>query len=271
VSVIPFHITALLYFVATLVYIAYLVSHKQRILYIGRGLLIGAFSLHTVTIILRWVDAGRTPAANLYEALTVLAWIIVCLSIVADVRYKLAIIGSFTSPVALLLLLTASFLPREIVPLAPALMSYWLPVHVTLALLGNAFFILAFLMGAMYLIQERHLKKRKIGGLYYLLPSLEILDELNYRALTYGFPLLTLAMITGAIWAGYVWGSYWSWEPRQAWSLITWFLYAALLHGRITAGWRGRKAAIFSAIGVAVLLGSFLAINLLYRGKHGFL
>jgi cytochrome c-type biogenesis protein CcsB len=271
VSIIAFHITAFLYFVATLVYIAYLISHRDKVLSLGRGILIGGFCIHTITIVTRWIEAGRTPTANLYESITVLVWIIVGLYILVDLRYKLSVLGSFVAPFALLLFITASFMPMEIVPLAPSLESYWLPIHVTLALLGNAFFVLAFLFGIMYLIQERHLKSHKIGGLYFLLPSLEILDELNYRSLTYGFPLLTLAMITGAIWAEYVWGSYWSWEPRQTWSLITWFLYAALLHGRLNSGWRGRKASILSIVGLVVLLGSFFAINLFSWGMHGFL
>jgi len=127
---------------------------------------------------------------------------------------------------------------------------------------------MTFLFGIMYVIQERYLKSKRVGGLYFLLPSLDILDELSYRCLTYGFPLLTLAIITGAIWAEYAWGSYWSWEPRQTWSLITWFLYAALIHGRLTVGWRGRKAAIFSIIAFLILVGSFAIIKLFSWGAH---
>jgi ABC-type transport system involved in cytochrome c biogenesis permease subunit len=96
-----------------------------------------------------------------------------------------------------------------------------------------------------------------------------VLDELNYKCLTYGFPLLTLAIITGALWSEYALGSYWMWKPRQIWSLITWFLYAALLHGRLTSGWRGKRAALFSAGAFGVLLGSFLILNLMLGGGHG--
>lgn len=270
-SILAFHITALFFTISTLVYILFLFSHKNKLLSAGRAMLFSAFALHTITIVARLIETGRTPAANLHESLSVLAWIIVGIYILVDLRYKLTILGSFVAPVALLLLISASLLPNEIVPLAPALRSYWLPVHVSLALLGNAFFIIAFLFAIMYLIQERYLKKRRIKGLYFLLPSLEILDELNYRALTYGFPLLTLAMITGAIWAEYAWGTYWEWGPRQTWSLITWFIYAALLHVRITAGWRGRKAALFSILGFIVLMSSFFIVNLFSWGKHGFL
>ncbi|MBI5285966.1 MAG: c-type cytochrome biogenesis protein CcsB [Deltaproteobacteria bacterium] len=270
-NIIFFHITVATYLVATFVYIAYLITHQDRIAGVGGYILVGGFSFHTLTILTRWIEAGRTPVTNLHESLSFFSWMVVGIYLLLHLRYRLAVLGSFVAPLAFLLLITASFLPKEIVPLAPPLESFWLPAHVTLAFLGNAFFALAFLFGIMYLLQEHYLKARKIGGLYFLLPSLEVLDELGYKCLSYGFPLLTLAIITGAIWAEYAWGSYWSWEPRQTWSLITWFLYAALLHGRLTVGWRGRKAAIYSIIGFLVLLSSFLVINLFSWGMHGFL
>ena len=102
-----------------------------------------------------------------------------------------------------------------------------------------------------------------MGPLYQKLPSLDVLDEINYRCLSFGFPLLTVAIITGAIWAETAWGTYWSWDPKETWSLITWFIYAALLHGRLTTGWRGRRAAVLSIIGFFVLLFTFLGVNLL--------
>ncbi|MFH1758908.1 MAG: cytochrome c biogenesis protein CcsA, partial [Pseudomonadota bacterium] len=100
--------------------------------------------------------------------------------------------------------------------------------------------------------------------------ALKVLDDLNYRCLTFGFPLLTLGIISGSVWADSAWGSYWSWDPKETWSLITWFLYAALLHGRLTGGWRGRKAAIFSIVGFGALVFSFLGVNLLLTGLHSY-
>ncbi|MBI5559694.1 MAG: c-type cytochrome biogenesis protein CcsB [Deltaproteobacteria bacterium] len=266
-----FHITAAAYLTATLIYIAYLFSHREGFLNVAKYILYAGFASHTVTIIARWLEAGRTPVTGLHESLTFFSWITVALYIILLYRYRIYVLGAFVAPFAFLLIITASFLPGEIVPLAPVLESFWLPVHVILAFIGNAFFALAGIFGIMYLIQEHHLKSRRIKGLYFLLPSVEILDELNYRCLTYGFPLLTLAIITGAVWSEYTLGSYWNWGPRQIWSLITWFLYAALIHGRLTTGWRGRKAAIFSVAAFLVLLGSFLAINVLLGGAHGLL
>jgi cytochrome c-type biogenesis protein CcsB len=269
-SYILFHITAALYLAATLIYIAYLVTHREAIVTVATNVLFGGFASHTLTIISRWIESGGTPATTFHDSLTLFAWITVAIYVILYLRYRLSVLGAFVSPFALVLIISASLLPREIVPLAPILTSWWLPIHVILAFLGNSFFALAFLFGVMYLIQEHYLKSRKVGGLYFLLPSLEVLDELNYKCLTYGFPLLTLAIITGALWSEYALGSYWMWKPRQTWSLITWFLYAALLHGRLTSGWRGKRAALFSAGAFGVLLGSFLILNLMLGGGHGF-
>lgn len=254
---------------ATIVYSTYLFIHKDRLLGAAQAVIAIGFAFHTATIALRWIAAGRTPATSFHESLTFFSWVTVALFLMLLVKYKQRVLGAFVAPFALLLIITASLLPGEIVPLAPVLESYWLPVHVILAFLGNAFFAMAFFLGVMYVIQDKYLKSRKLKGLYFVLPSLETLDELNYKCLQYGFPLLTAAIITGAIWSEYAVGSYWEWKHRQVWSLITWFLYAALLHGRLTAGWRGRKAAILSGVAFITLISSFIIINLVSGGAHG--
>ena len=122
----------------------------------------------------------------------------------------------------------------------------------------------------MYLLQERELKKKRFGLFYTRLPSLEALDALNQHCLAIGFPLMTLGIITGSIWAKQAWGSYWQWDPKETWSLITWFLYAALLHQRFTVGWRGRRAAIMAIIGFAAVLFTFWGVNFLLTGVHSY-
>jgi cytochrome c-type biogenesis protein CcsB len=109
-----------------------------------------------------------------------------------------------------------------------------------------------------------------MGAITKRLPPLKVLDDLNYQALKFGFPLLTLGIITGAVWANYAWGRYWDWDPKETWSLITWLLYAALLHQRLTVGWRGRKAAIMAIIGFLAVLFTFLGVNLLLSGLHAY-
>lgn len=266
-----FYLIAIAYLAAACVYTAYLFKRKDGVVVIAGRILMVGVALHTIAIIVKWVDMGRTPVTTLHESLFFFSWITAALYLAILFKYKLRVLGVFVAPFALVLLITASFLPNRVMALPPVLASYWLPAHVIMAFLGNAFFALAFFLGIMYIIQDHYLKNRKFKGIYYIMPSLDILDELNYKCLQYGFPLLTLAIITGAIWSESSLGSYWDWKPRQIWSLITWFLYAALLHGRLTTGWRGRKAAIFSGVAFAVLVGSFIVINMVAGGAHGML
>ena len=265
------HITAAVYLASTLVFIGYLISHRESVGIIGRNVIFGGLVIHTVTILVRWFEAGRFPATNLHESLALLSWLTVVIYGALFYKYRLMVLGAFLAPLALFFVVIASLMPAEIVPLSPVLETYWLPVHVTLAVLGNAFFALASLFGVMYLIQDHYLKSRKLGGLYFILPSLEILDELNYRCLSYGFPLLTLGIITGAIWSEYAFGTYWMWKHRQVWSIITWLLYAVLLHGRMTSGWRGRKSATFAVVAFGILLSSSFIIYFLLGEGHGLL
>ncbi len=265
-----FEIAFLLYLLGAAVSLAYLVTLKKPLSRIGRWGLIGGFSFHSLAILWRIFESGRTPLTNLHETLSFFAWAILAIYLLLYLKYRLEVLAAFASPVAVVLMVLASFFPKEIVPVAPVLESFWLPIHVTLAIVGNAMFALAFAAGIMYLIQERQIKSKKIGAFYRRLPALKILDDLNYRCLSWGFPLLTLGIITGSIWAESAWGSYWTWDPKETWSLITWFLYAALLHGRLTVGWRGRKAAIFAVVGFGLLIFTFLGVNLLLSGMHGF-
>ena len=240
----------------------------------GRLMLFAAgmgFFAHTVNIVQRYVAGGHLPIANPHEATSFFAWSIVFIFFITELRYRVGLLGSFIIPLAFLLQVLASFLSAEVRPLSPLLQSKWLGVHTLFAFLGNAAFALSFGMGVMYLVQERYVKSKHLGDLFRRLPSLQSLDELNYRLITWGFPLLTLAIITGALWADTAWGSYWRWDPREVWSLITWLIYALILHARFLRGWRGRRAAILSIVGFSTILIAFFGIKLLKQGMHVFL
>ncbi len=269
-NAILFKIILGLYGAASFSYLAYLVRPGKLVGEVSRWLVITGFLLHCIFTLSRYVEAGYTPITNLHESLSFFSLAIVGLFLAFDRRYRVVILGSFVVPVALLLLIVACSFSSAIVPLAPALNSRWLAFHTILAFFGYAAFTVAFSAGVMYLIQEHFLKSKKLGAMYRKLPSLDTLDDMNYRCLTLGFPLLTLAIITGAIWAETAWGTYWSWDPKETWSLITWLVYAALLHFRLTTGWRGRRAAIFAIIGFFVLLFTFLGVNLLLPGLHSY-
>ena len=265
-----YKITLCTYFAATVVFVVYLVKPRDVLARAGRWLLYGGVALHALFTFLRYLEAGYTPITNLHEALSFFSLAIVGAFIAFDRRYRAPILGSFVTPVALVMMLLSFGFPASVSALKPALKSRWLAAHTMFAFLGYAVFAVAFGAAIMYLIQEHFLKSRKLGPMYQKLPSLDVLDDINYRALTFGFPFLTLAIITGAVWAETAWGTYWSWDPKETWSLITWFVYAALLHGRLTTGWRGRKAAILAIIGFFVLLFTFLGVNLLLPGLHSY-
>jgi cytochrome c-type biogenesis protein CcsB len=258
-----FYGTLVIYGAATVSYLAYLLKPKEIVGRAAHWMIASGFIVHCAFTLDRYLEAGHTPITNLHESLSFFSLAVVGVFIAFERRYHVFILGSFITPLALLLLLMSSLYSSAIPHLPPALKSNWLFVHTSLAFLSYATFAVAFGAAIMYLIQEHFLKKKRLGPLYQKLPSLVILDEINYRCLTFGFPLLTIAIITGAIWAETAWGTYWSWDPKETWSLITWFIYAALLHGRLTTGWRGRRAAILSIVGFFVLLFTFLGVNLL--------
>jgi cytochrome c-type biogenesis protein CcsB len=263
-----FKLASLLYLLGSIAFLVYIVFLKKNLFKLAVAIVSIGFASHTLALITRYAEAGYTPVTNLHESLSFFAWMIMGILLMVDLKYNVKVLGAFLAPVALILMLFALALPKEILPLAPVLRSLWHPFHVIFAFLGNAIFALAFCSGVMYLIQENQLKSKKMGVITKRLPPLKVLDDLNYQSLKFGFPLLTLGIITGAVWANYAWGRYWDWDPKETWSLITWLLYAALLHQRLTVGWRGRKAAIMAIVGFLAVLFTFLGVNLLLSGLH---
>lgn len=272
VDIVLFKFTLLLYFVATVLFLIDVIARHApfRPGTVARWVLGAGFALHCATLATRFFATGQTPASGLFESLSFFAWALVGSFLLFDLRFRLTVLGAFFCPLALVMMIIGSAVPKAVQEPNPLLQSWWFPVHVTLAFLGHAVFAVAFAAGIMYLLQERMLKSKKLSGLYYRLPSLDVLDSINYRCLTFGFPLMTMGIISGAVWANSAWGGYWRWDPKETWSLIVWFWYAALLHGRLTIGWRGRRAAIFAIIGFLALLFTFLGVNLLLSGEHTF-
>ncbi|MEA3363740.1 MAG: c-type cytochrome biogenesis protein CcsB [Thermodesulfobacteriota bacterium] len=265
-----FSITTLIYLITSILYLAAMVSQRQQASRVGRWVLLVGVVLHATCFAVRHSTAGGTPVTSLHESLSFFAWCLILLFLLLDLRFRLSVMGAFAVPLAFLLMVASGLSPDVVVQLNPVLKSWLFPVHITFAFLGNAAFALSFGAGVMYLIQNRMLKSKRFTGIYQLLPSLDVLDKVNYTCLSIGFPLMTLGIISGAFWANTAWGTYWRWDPKETWALITWFLYAALLHGRLTIGWRGRKAAIFSIIAFMFLLFTFLGVNLLLDGYHTF-
>ncbi len=265
-----FHAAISVYLLATAGYIAYFIKpEKKWTAAASLWLTFAGFLLHIAYFFCRWFESGRIPMTSFFEAANFLGMGIVLVFLIMEFRFKIASLGSFILPLVIVLMTPALILSDKIQELNPVLKSGWLGVHTSLAVLGDASFAFAFIVSIMYLIQERQLKAKRLGAIFHRLPSLEIMDTIGYKALTFGWPLFTLGMLSGSIWANSAWGTYWSWDPKETWSLITWVVYLALLHLR-TIGWRGRKMAFLSIVGFLFVLVSFFVISRLQIGKHVF-
>jgi cytochrome c-type biogenesis protein CcsB len=213
---------------------------------------------------------GHAPLSNLYESLVFFAWTAGVIYLFVEFKYKNALIGAFATPIAFLAMAYASLSPNisdRIQPLVPALKSNWLIAHVVTCFFGYAAFAIAFGMSIMYLMKARN--PQRTEGIVGHLPKLDVLDELTHRMVLFGFLFLTVGIITGSVWANSAWGSYWSWDPKETWSLITWFVYAGLLHARLMRGWQGRQIAYLSILGFAAVLFTYFGVNLL-PGLHSY-
>jgi cytochrome c-type biogenesis protein CcsB len=270
INIFLFELALTFYLIATITGIVELFKRKMATSKATLYISVIGFLFHTANIIVRYVQGGHIPVTNMHEAASFFSWCIVVLFFFHEYRYKLGLLGSFIIPIVFILMFSSSVFPRDIQVLSPVLKSYWFGIHVVLAFLGDAAFAMACGIGIMYLLQERYVKSKHLGGLFQKLPSLQVLDEINYHLITLGFPLLTLAMITGVIWANTAWGTYWRWDPKEVWSLITWLIYALVLHLRLTFGWRGKKAAMLSIIGFAIVIFAFFGVTLILKGRHVF-
>ncbi|MBJ6802460.1 c-type cytochrome biogenesis protein CcsB [Geomonas propionica] len=274
-----FNVTMVVYMVSTCIFFAFLASRNKAVGLAGTYAALFGFLVQTAAIGLRWKESydqghGHAPLSNLFESVVFFSWTIVLIFLIIDFKYKYRAIGFFVIPFALFGMAWAQLgLDSGIEPLVPALQSNWLMYHVITCFLGYAAFAVACGISIMYLIRESMEKgggNAQAGGLLSMFPSIRILDDLNYKAIMIGFPLLSLGIITGAAWANYAWGTYWSWDPKETWSLIVWFVYAAFLHARITRGWVGRRAAILSVIGFAATIFCYLGVNLFLSGLHSY-
>jgi len=240
----------------------------------GDLLVISGILLQTLAIGLRWWEShrlgiGHVPLSNLYESMVFFSWAIAIIYLLATRRLKTRIPGAFVMPIVCFSLASTSLMNQQIQPLVPALQSNWLTAHVVTCFLGYAAFAVAFTFSLLYLLKTRG-PVRSGASPRKTLPSAEVLDEFSYRMISVGFPLLSLGIITGAAWANSAWGTYWSWDPKETWSLIVWLIYAAYLHARISRGWKGKRAAWLSLVGFSATIFCYLGVNLLLSGLHSY-
>jgi cytochrome c-type biogenesis protein CcsB len=263
-------ITTLLYAVGTVGYLIYVIRTEKAIHRIAYGFLLTGFLSHTIGLVMLVSQIRQMPVTTLPQTFSLFAWAIVGSYLAFQLKFNIRILGTFVSPLAVVFMLLSSAIPSQVIPNSKLFKSFWLTLHVATMFIGMAIFALAFCAGIMYLLQERQIKTKSFGLLYRRLPSLEVLDSLNYVCLTFGFPLITIGLISGFVYAGAVWSSFWHWDPKEVLSVVTWLIYAVLLHERLAVGWRGRRAAIMAIIGFSVILVTFVGTSVILKVHHSF-
>jgi cytochrome c-type biogenesis protein CcsB len=268
-----------LYLFCAVLYFIHLAFRAERLGKFASGAAWVTLMIQTGAILLRWMESyqmgiGHIPLSNMYESLVFFSWCIALLYLLWERKLKSRVFGALALPFAFAFNAYASLAPgisAKIDPLIPALQSNWLHAHVITCFLAYSSFALSCGVGIVYLIKLRKKEEAGPGGRgSALFPALDSLDELIYKTIVVGFPLLTIGIVTGAAWANYAWGAYWSWDPKETWSLITWFVYAIFLHARITRDWRGKRTAILSILGFIAVIFTYFGVNYLLSGLHSY-
>jgi cytochrome c-type biogenesis protein CcsB len=275
-----------LFFAMIFYWISLSIPKNNFLFNLSKFLVIFSNLLFALTLLFRWIGDSYFPLSNLYESLIFLSWSISSIHLFLENKTKSRIIGSISTPILFLISGFSSLtLPIEMqksLPLVPSLQSNWLMMHVSMMMVSYATLIIGSLFSILYLAFLNFIKKdstfilqnnemistvQTISSKYSLL---ETIDTWSYRIIGLGFPFLTIGIISGAVWANEAWGSYWSWDPKETWALITWLIFAIYLHSRLLKGWQGEKAAILGSIGFFVIWICYLGVNFLGKGLHSY-
>ena len=298
-----FVIAVVLYVLAAIASFHHLAYRRPRSLSVARALVYAGVAVHASSVVTRGLAAGRVPWGNLYEYVAILGLLTMAAYLVMERVWRIEAVGGFVLGVVVAAMGAATLVYVPPGPLVPALDSYWLLIHVALAITGSALFTLGTVFSVLYLVQDRRERTgavaASVGGKYPVvaggsgerpedyvpadegdaalaaprrsrLPAAATLDRMAYRAIVFGFPIWTLAVIFGAVWAEQAWGRYWAWDPKEVWAFITWVMFAGYLHGRATVGWRGRRAAILALVGFGALFFNLVVVNLVFPSLHGY-
>ena len=258
-----FNVSLAAYFCAMVCAVICLMSRRHLFDLIANGLIVVGVSVQTLYLGIRWVEAGRAPFSNMFESLVLFGWTVAVVYLLLRVRTKLPWLAAAAAALSALALAHASTFESEIRPLMPALQSNWLSFHVMTCFLGYGAFAISAVASVGFLIATRQ------GGAAQI-ETRQTLETIVSQTISFGFLFLTLGILTGAVWANSAWGTYWSWDPKETWSLITWFIYAAFLHFNFMRGWRGRRAAWISIIGFVSVLFTYYGVNFLLSGLHSY-
>jgi cytochrome c-type biogenesis protein CcsB len=275
-------------FFAMIIYWISLSLPKNEVFFkIGKSLIVGSNFLFTITLLSRWIGEGYFPLSNLYESLIFLSWGISTIHLFIETKTQSRLIGAISTPILFFIAgfssLTLPIDMQKALPLVPSLQSNWLMMHVSMMMVSYATLIVGSLLSILYLAfiffkgntEKQRLLNSEIGNLTNTInlskiSLLQTIDIWSYRIIGLGFPFLTIGIISGAVWANEAWGSYWSWDPKETWALITWLVFAIYLHSRLLKGWQGEKAAQIGACGFFVIWICYLGVNFLGKGLHSY-
>lgn len=260
-----FELALTFYFAGFLLSLAEIIRKKQDLDKVILILSIAGFTLHSFYLILRYLKSGQAPIFSMHEANSFFAWSILFTSFFIYQAYK-AKIFNFIIILSFSFMFVSAFFPRNIPTIKPELKSLWIDIHATMAVFGIALFSLAFIFSILYLIQERAIKAKKFGGLESIIPSLEILDKINYRLIFWGFPIFTVAIIVGLV--KYLTLLGFLFDPKEIWSYLTWAVYLSIFYLRVKGDWRKKKAAYLTIFAFLLILFGFFGINLLTESFH---
>jgi len=267
-----FMLALILYMASVLAYAARWIGGSKRGERLALPILSVAVVVHGIAILLRWVEAGYAPLSNGFEAFSCYAWGLGLAYLLIGSLRRHAVLGLFVTPLALISILVASVLPKQIEPLVPVLQSYWLPIHVGVSFAAYAMFSLAFVVATAYLIQHSSLRRPAKRRWARQLPSLETLETQQRRLAVIGLWLMTGSLITGSLWAEKAWGVVWVWQPQQIAATFTWFIYVLYFFARHAAGWRDHRVAWLLVFGFISVLVTFVGADLLMPGSlHDFI
>lgn len=251
------------YWGALVCMVIYMMARRRFLDVAGVGLILAGGIAQTAYIAVRWAQAGRAPFSNMFESLVLFAWSVAVIYLVIRMRRNIPWLGAAAAAFSGIALSHASTYESVIKPLVPALQSNWLTFHVMTCFLGYGGFAISFLVALGFLVVNR-------SGSRVSQETRESLDEVMTRTISFGFLFLTLGILTGAVWANSAWGTYWSWDPKETWSLITWCVYAIFLHCRFMRGWRGTRAAWISIVGFLSVLFTYFGVNFVLSGLHSY-
>ncbi len=290
-SLVFFTFSFAFYFITTVLYLGLWIFKKKWLGQTATAFAFVALMSTTMVLIARAGESGHAPFSNLYESMVLFIWATNAGYLLMEFKHKFKAIGAVVMAIESIAMLAASMLPyrfKSVEPLNPALQNKWhwmmdllkpwgfekyaigwLDFHVFTTFVGYAGFAISFGLSFIYLVKN-WTEQRGGKSIMDAFPDARTIDELSYRAIAWGFPFLAVGIVSGAVWANYAWGSYWTWDPKETWSLITWLIYAAYLHARVTRGWRGRRAAYLSIVGFLAVIFLYWGVSFVLPGLHAY-